>query len=149
MSRHVRRHQQVGGRHGVTLRTKKSKTITRTHCNNWQKHRRTGTNGSMLLDHPRMMTLHDHPSMMMTTTTRSLDHRWYQVLFRHETQQHVHVSVNGSADMNNYIAPVISYDKCRKASGCEDRKGHFLYEYMDCLKGLDNTFLHRKRPSVD
>ena len=46
--------------------------------------------------------------------------------------------------MNNYIAPVISYDKCRKASGCEYRKGHFLYEYMDCLKGLDNTFLPPK-----
>ena len=24
------------------------------------------------------------------------------------------------------------------------RKGHFLYEYMDCLKGLDNTFLPPK-----
>ena len=54
------------------------------------------------------------------------------------------MSVNGSADRNNYIAPVFGYDKCRKASGCEDRNGHFLYEYMDCLKGLDNTFLPPK-----
>ena len=42
-------------------------------------------------------------------------------------------------DMNNYIAPGFSYDKCLKAYGCEVTKGHFPYEYMDCLEKLDDT----------
>ena len=69
----------------------KSKTLM---CwTNSQKHKRTGANGSTLLDHPRVMTQHDHPRMMtqhdhprmmtqhdhprmvMMPMTRNLDHR--------------------------------------------------------------------------
>ena len=44
-------------------------------------------------------------------------------------------------DMTNYIAPGFSYDKYLKAYGCEVMKGHFPYEYMDCLESLDDTAL--------
>ena len=44
-------------------------------------------------------------------------------------------------DMTNYIAPGFSYDKYLKAYGCEVTKGHFPYEYMDCLTRLDDTAL--------
>ena len=48
-------------------------------------------------------------------------------------------------DMTNYIAPEFSYDKYLKADGCEVTKGHFLYEYVDCLERLyDNAqFIER------
>ena len=47
-------------------------------------------------------------------------------------------------DMTNYIAPGFSYDKYLKAYGCEVTKGHFPYEYMDCLERLDDTMLPPK-----
>ena len=47
-------------------------------------------------------------------------------------------------EMNNYIAPGFSYDKYLKACGCEVTKGHFPYEYMECLKKLDDTTLPPK-----
>ena len=47
-------------------------------------------------------------------------------------------------DMKNYIAPGFSYDKYLKAYGCEVTKGHFPYEYMDCLERLDDTMLPPK-----
>ena len=47
-------------------------------------------------------------------------------------------------DMTNYIAPGFSYDKYLKAYGCEVAKGHFPYEYMDCLERLDDTMLPPK-----
>ena len=47
-------------------------------------------------------------------------------------------------DMTNYIAPGFSYDKYLKAYGCEVTKGHFPYEYMDCLERLDDTALPPK-----
>ena len=47
-------------------------------------------------------------------------------------------------DMTNYIAPGFSYDKYLKAYGCEFMKGHFPYEYMDCLEGLDDNTLPSK-----
>ena len=47
-------------------------------------------------------------------------------------------------DMTNYIAPGFSYDKYLKAYGCEVTKGHFTYEYMDCLERLDDTMLPPK-----
>ena len=34
-------------------------------------------------------------------------------------------------DMMNYLAPGFSYDKYLKAYGCDLKKGHFPYEYMD------------------
>ena len=46
-------------------------------------------------------------------------------------------------DMTNYIAPGFSY-KYLKAYGCEVTKGHFPYEYMDCLTRLDDTVLPPK-----
>ena len=47
-------------------------------------------------------------------------------------------------DMTNYIAPGFSYDKYLKAFGCEVMKGHFPYEYMDCLESLEDTALPPK-----
>ena len=47
-------------------------------------------------------------------------------------------------DMTNYIALGFSYDKYLKAYGCEVAKGHFPYEYMDCLERLDDTMLPPK-----
>ena len=47
-------------------------------------------------------------------------------------------------DMTNYIAPGFSYGKYLKAYGCEVMKGHFPYEYMDCLERLDDTALPQK-----
>ena len=47
-------------------------------------------------------------------------------------------------DMTNYIAPGFSYDKYLKAYGCEATKGHFPYEYVDCLERLDDTALPPK-----
>ena len=47
-------------------------------------------------------------------------------------------------DMTNYIAPGLSYDKYLKAYGCKVTKGHFPYEYMDCLTTLDDTALPPK-----
>ena len=42
-------------------------------------------------------------------------------------------------DVTNYIAPGFSYEKYLKVYGCEVTKGHFPYEYMDCLERLDYT----------
>ena len=47
-------------------------------------------------------------------------------------------------DMTNYIDPGFRYDKYLEAYGCEVTKGHFLYEYMDCLTRLDDTVLPPK-----
>ena len=47
-------------------------------------------------------------------------------------------------DMTNYIAPGFSYDKYLKTYGCEVTKGHFPYEYMDCLERIDDTTLPPK-----
>ena len=47
-------------------------------------------------------------------------------------------------DMTNYIDPGFRYDKYLEAYGCEVTKGHFPYEYMDCLTRLDNTVLPPK-----
>ena len=47
--------------------------------------------------------------------------------------------------MINYIAPGFSYDKYLKAYGCEVKKGHFPYEYMDRLERLDDTALPSKQ----
>ena len=47
-------------------------------------------------------------------------------------------------DITNYITPGFSYDKYLKACGCEVTKGHFPYEYMDCLERLDDTALPPK-----
>ena len=47
-------------------------------------------------------------------------------------------------DMNNYIAPGFSYDKYLKAYGCEVTNGPVPYEYMDCLKRLDDNALPPK-----
>ena len=47
-------------------------------------------------------------------------------------------------DMTIYIAPGFSYDTFQKAYGCEVTKGHFPYEYMDCLEMLDDTALPPK-----
>ena len=41
-------------------------------------------------------------------------------------------------DMTHYIAPVFS---SYKAYGCEVTKGHFPYEYMNCLEELDDSTL--------
>ena len=47
-------------------------------------------------------------------------------------------------NMTKFIAPGFSYDKYLKAYGCEVTKGHFPYEYMDCLRRLDDTALPSK-----
>ena len=47
-------------------------------------------------------------------------------------------------DMTNYIAPGFSYDKYLKAYGCKITKGHFPYEYMNCLSKLNETVLPPK-----
>ena len=47
-------------------------------------------------------------------------------------------------DIVNYLAPGFSYDKYLKAYGCKITKGHFPYEYMDCLERLDDTALPSK-----
>ena len=47
-------------------------------------------------------------------------------------------------DITNYLAPGFSYDKYLKAYGCKIAKGHFPYEYMDCLERLDDTALPPK-----
>ena len=44
-------------------------------------------------------------------------------------------------DICNYLAPGFSYDKYLKAYGCELKKGHFPYEYMDDLQKLDERSL--------
>ena len=47
-------------------------------------------------------------------------------------------------DMTNYLAPRFSYDKYLKVYRCEVTKGHFPYEYINCLKRLDDTALPSK-----
>ena len=47
-------------------------------------------------------------------------------------------------DITNYIAPGFSYDKYLKAYDCKITKGHFPYEYMDCLERLDDLALPPK-----
>ena len=49
-----------------------------------------------------------------------------------------------SLDMSNYIAPGFSYDKYTKTYGCKFTKGHFPYEYMDCLESHHHTGLPPK-----
>ena len=44
-------------------------------------------------------------------------------------------------DMVNFLAPGYSYDKYLTAYGCMQQKGHFLYEYMDNLRKLDDCVL--------
>ena len=41
----------------------------------------------------------------------------------------------------NYLAPSVSYDKYLKAYGCELQKGHFPYEYMNCIGKLEDRAL--------
>ena len=69
-------------------------------------------------------------------------------LFFYQTQQHVHVSFHGSAEIlrhDQLHSPGFSYDKYLKAYGCEVTKGHFPYEYMDRLERLDDTALPSKQ----
>ena len=68
-------------------------------------------------------------------------------MFRYQRQQHFHVSVDGSAKIPRHDqlpSPGFSYDKYLKTYGCEVTKGHFPYEYMDCLERLDDTALPPK-----
>ena len=44
-------------------------------------------------------------------------------------------------DKTKYLVPWFSYNKYLKAYGCEVMKDHFPYEYMDCLRKLDDTAL--------
>ena len=47
-------------------------------------------------------------------------------------------------DMTNYIAQGYSYGKYLKAYICEVTKGHFRYDYMDCLTRFDDIVLPPK-----
>ena len=44
-------------------------------------------------------------------------------------------------DIQNYLAPGVSYDKYLKAYGCSVQKGHFPYEYIDDLQKLEEHSL--------
>ena len=61
-----------------------------------------------------------------TTKRRQRERReiWYRVVFRHQTQQHFHVSTDQLKETTNYIAPGFSYDYYI-AYGCEVTKSHF------------------------
>ena len=50
-------------------------------------------------------------------------------------------------DIQNYLAPGVSYDKYLKAYGCRVQKGHFPYEYIDDLQKLEEHSLPLKRHS--
>ena len=44
-------------------------------------------------------------------------------------------------DISNYLAPGFSYDQFLKAYECEQTKGFFPYEWLDCLDKLEETSL--------
>ena len=44
-------------------------------------------------------------------------------------------------DISNYLAPGFSYDQFLKAYECEQTKGFFPYEWLDCLNKLQETSL--------
>ena len=44
-------------------------------------------------------------------------------------------------DVQNYLAPGVSYDKYLKVYGCSVQKGHFQYEYIDDLQKLEEHSL--------
>ena len=44
-------------------------------------------------------------------------------------------------DISNYLAPGFTYDQFLKANECEQTKGFFLCEWLDCLDKLEETSL--------
>ena len=44
-------------------------------------------------------------------------------------------------DISNYLAPGFSYDQFLKAYECEQTKGFFSYQWLDCLDKLEETSL--------
>ena len=44
-------------------------------------------------------------------------------------------------DISNYLAPGFSYDQFLKAYECEQTKGFFPYQWLDCLDKLEETSL--------
>ena len=66
--------------------------------------------------------------------------------FRYQKQQHFHVSFDGSAKIPRHDQLHSPRVQLRQVSegGCEVTKGHFPYEYIDCLERLDDTALPSK-----
>lgn len=44
-------------------------------------------------------------------------------------------------DISNYLPPEISYDQFLKACECEQTKGYFPYQWLDCFDKLEETSL--------